>query len=607
MLWPSFKTNPSLEEGTIPVSPRPLRRWLKALPLLDVGETTRLLYDGLVSLNQTVLPPGQRIQNMELIRESTQPVLEHLSRQFIARSLPLPPRGRKILRLLLRLHKEIATGYKLALDDTFREGLLSSKLLALATHRAMRHMDLIHLLTSQLYETEPSGMWLDIHWLYAFAEAHGITASLVKDPTLTHIRQSRIVDVYLQSLLLALAVPSTLRQGEAERLSHFFESHAGLASIEKDLIGDTNNGVYLINLKLDQPPTYIAMSEIQHLPNLRSINIGNLLAYLREQLQRSDAIPDKALPRGRLPTEFIRRLMLTLTRHIKRDFSRSDRIEHIYVAIGLDAIYSAMQADTERAGYNGASFDALYAGESSRGLHLQTIADQHPLRHNDDPENYYDPNASNEDIWRLVVDDKLWDPGTSTTSDEFKMDGATSKSLDLSPPQVWAEWKLENTSPGGYCISWEQHDPAQARVGELIALRTREEGHRSNWEIGIIRWIRNVPDDALFTGIQLIASKSYLITVHSAQTLEHTHAAAMDGLLLPEVKSLRQPSSLILPANHFHTGDLVAITEGANESQVLLRDRILYASGFSQFMISADDTALAHAQDNQYTSFWPEL
>lgn len=598
MLWPSLKTRPSPDEG-IPLSPRPLRRWLKSLPIIDMGETTRLLYNGLLSLNQAQVPAGQRIQNMELIRESAQAVLQHLSRQFIARSLPLPPRGRKILRLLMRMHKEISTGYKLALRDASRGQSLSQKLLALATHRALRHMGQIHLLAAQMYETEPAGMWHDIHLLYAFAEDHGLASVVVKDSTYRHIRQSSLAEVYLQTSLLALSLPSTLRQGEAERLAHFFERTASLVSIDPQPMPDANEGVYLINLDLDRPPAYTTLADMPSMSSLRGLAPEKLLLLLREQVQ--DNTNEPMAPT--LTPDLARKLMLHLTQHAKRDFARADRNERIHVAIGLDTIHRAIQADPERAG-RGNPLKAVGLPETTRALNLQTIA-EHQRQANTDPANYYDPNATSDDIWRLVVNDAMWDRNTPVAPSDPELHEA--EDFNQNPPQEWADWRLLNASPGGYCICWEHSEPARAQVGEIIALRERE-GANALWRIGVIRWMRNVPEQGLVAGIQLLAARCYQITVHGTASPRQRATGALDALLLPEVKALRQPGSLILPEGPFHSGDAVVITDGPNESHVRLQECLLQqSSSFAQFMISTVDTAPTSPTDNGFDALWSKL
>lgn len=554
--------------------------------MADMGKTTRIVYNALIILNKSELSPEQRIQNMELIRDATQAILHHLSRHFIARTLPLPPRGRKIFRLLLRLHKELANGYRLVFDDTANAQKLSHKLLALAIHRALRHMGLMHFQTAQMYETEPAGMWRDIHQLYAFAETYGLTESIVKDNTFHRIKKSSISEVYLQTILLALARPTGLRQGEAKQLSIFFEKNAGLLTIDIKPAIDAYNGVYVVNLELDRPPAYVMFSEIPLIPSLRGISPDKMLIKLREQLQTPTAQDAEKADINELSPELARRLLLTLTQHAKRDFARADRDEDIFVAIGLDAIHRAIQADPERTSLIRRSSNPPGSPNSNPNMTLQTISDQH-RHYNSDPTEYYDPNATNDDIWDLVINDSLWQQAENAQQST----GPSMNTLDVSqsPPQEWSRWRLLNASPGGYCIYWDQPRSAGSQVGEIMALRERE-AHKALWRIGIIRWMRNMPgDQGLMVGIQLLAANCYQITAYCNQ-LGQLGKGAIDALLLPAIKALRQPGSLILPAGHFYTGDEVLIREGQTETSVKLQECLQSSSSFLQFMISSIDT-----------------
>lgn len=552
-----------------------------------MGETARLLYNGLLDLNQKPLPPRRRIQMMELIRNNAQPVLNHLSHQLSPRTLPLSPRGQKVLRLLLRLQKELATGFRLALTDAMHEEPIGDKYLAIATHRALMHMGMIHLQAAKLYEMEPRGMWQEIHWLYSFAEKHHLTTSLVKDPTYHRLRQSSIREVYLQILLLALAIPSTLHQGEAERLSRFFKKNATLAIIEAVPLGFANNGVYQVNLKLDQPPTYTTELS-KSLNDLRNLELGHLLTHLQEQLRRGVSRPDGIMSGNTLPADLTRRLLLKLCSHSKREFARSERLERIYVAIGLEAIHRAIQADKERIGFRD-NTTPYGNGHAKSDLPQQPHSDPNFPHHNHDLRNYYDPNATHDDIWRLVDNDALWDTPSSSSGD-LRNAHINSGRLDNMTPQEWDEWQLQDVSPGGFCISWKQDGSARALVGEVIALR-EQEGFNSIWRIGIIRWLRHITDQGLYAGVQLIAARSHLITAQHTKTRQKTKTFAIDGLLLPENQALHQLDSIILPATHFQTGDEVIIKEGANENQVRLMDCLQYSTRFSQFLIRTMDTS----------------
>ena len=47
---------------------------------------------------------------------------------------------------------------------------------------------------------------------------------------------------------------------------------------------------------------------------------------------------------------------------------------------------------------------------------------------------------------------------------------------------------LVDTSPGGYCLEWQDEIPNQVKAGELLGIR--DEG-RQKWSVGVVRWVQN--------------------------------------------------------------------------------------------------------------------
>lgn len=575
MLWPSFKRKRVSEDGSIPTIPRALKRWLKDLPLVDMGETTRRYYNGLLELNHSELNPQQRLEDMELMRETGQTILKHLNKQFVARSLPLPPKGHKILRLMLTLYKEISTGYQQAMHDAFKNGNPDASLIALAIQRAMYYLGEIYLRSAQLYEPEPAGLWHDIHLLYAFAEENGVDKLAVTGDRANALQTASVSQTYIRIVLAALCLPRTLRQRELEKLDAFFAKHTDLVTITRQPTPDARNGVYLANLELDRPPAYMVLSETPPMNSVRAFNLNGLLSHLREQTQ-SDA--ELATDRDPLNEDLIRRIYKNLTNNSKRRFARSKHDETIYVAIGLTQIHKAIDADPDLPP-RGIRQAAPGMEVSSGIFNLQTI-DSSPPGHNK-KKNYYDPNATTEDIWGLVVNDSLWEQALSERPRKKKHLPAIEMEEDKPVPDAWAAWHLFNASPGGFGILWNSDHPARAQVGEIIALRELEGSH-SVWRIGIIRWMHFVSERGLEVGVQLLASQCIPagLRTDGASTRKGT---LVDALLLPELDSPQRPGSLIVPYGQFRVGQAVTAHVGDVHTQLRLLECLEYSHSFSQY------------------------
>ncbi len=602
MLWPSFKRKRATEDGTTPTNPRALRRWLKDLPLVDMGETARLFYNGLLELNRSELPPQQRIEDMELMREAAQIVLRHLNKQFVARSLPLPPKGRKILRLMLTLHKELSAGYKLAMRDSAKTGAIEQDLTALATQRAMYYMGEIFLRSAQMYEPEPAGLWHDIHLLYAFAEERGVAERIVSSGKRDLTPPASVAQTYIRIVLSALCLPHTLRQGEIERLNGIFAKHTNLVTISRQPSPDARNGVYLANLELDRPPAYMVLSETPAMHSVRAFNLNNLLGYLREKTQSStESGGDKEI----LTPDLIRRIYKNLTNNSKRRFARNDRDEIIYVAIGLTQINRAIDADPDLPS-RGLRLAAPGMEVSSGIFNLQTISDE--LRGSDKRDDYYDPNATTEDVWGLVVNDSIWEQQERSNKLQQKRQPLP-PTEDISVPDAWSAWHLCNASPGGFGIRWDSDQPARAQVGEIIALREHEGSH-SAWRVGVIRWMHFVSERGLEVGIQLLASQCIRASVRT-DGADSKQDNLINALLLPELDSRDRPGSLVVPYGQFRVGQAIIAHVGETSSRLRLQERVEYSHSFTQYLCCAvgDEDAHAHPApgNDSFDSLWEKL
>ena len=84
------------------------RSWVAALPVMDMGETTRRLFAGLTKLNNEPIAPQTRIDITEILLPYVKMALENLDRHFLSRSFPLPVRSQKVFDLKKSLIMELA-------------------------------------------------------------------------------------------------------------------------------------------------------------------------------------------------------------------------------------------------------------------------------------------------------------------------------------------------------------------------------------------------------------------------------------------------------------------------------------------------------------------
>jgi len=173
---------------------------------------------------------------------------------------------------------------------------------------------------------------------------------------------------------------------------------------------------------------------------------------------------------------------------------------------------------------------------------------------------------------------------------------------------------LMNTSPGGYCIQWSDAVPKNAQAGELLCVREKEQ---KPWSIAVIRWIRNSKQQGTQLGIELLAPRAKPCAV---QQLKKTgqHSVFLRGLLLPELTSIGQASTLVTPRLPFKQGNKVFVRFNGTETKCVLSKIVSETGSFSQFVLATTDVLDSKTADldkavnrvdieDEFDSLWPSL
>ena len=138
---------------------------------------------------------------------------------------------------------------------------------------------------------------------------------------------------------------------------------------------------------------------------------------------------------------------------------------------------------------------------------------------------------------------------------------------------------LVNTSPGGYCISWDANVPSSLQAGEVLGVR-EQNGHP--WSIAVIRWIRQVRQQGTQVGLELLAPNAAPCGVRLIQKVGNS-SEFLRGLLLPELSSIGQPATLVTPRLPFQTGNRIVLFWNGQEEQCQLSRRVSATGSVSQF------------------------
>jgi len=580
------------DKDDFPNHPRKVKKWLSSLKRANMGDFTRQIYNGLLALNRQAMSPKYRLENMEILREPTRYIFNQLHKHFVNRTLPLPEKSQKITHLNQALLNEMAIGYKILIFETSNNLIkFDTKTILTASERSLHYYSELLLRSSQIYSELPKGVWWDIHRIYGYAEAKNIHLKSVKDPELS-IKNITTEDYYKQILLFSLARPNALRQSDAERLFKSINKWAKLTSIGKHPSKNTLNRYFVSKLDGDQPPNCVSESDLKNLEHIRSIETYKLVEHLQKIDKDTNDLHSAVSIGDNVSQETIRTLVTSWSLCAKRRFSRAERKDDIHVSIGLNPIYTTLNmefiAPKPKTKKPGKMFSLESIPENEK-VSKDVFAQQDPTLFITHPETK--DNDRSAGAWDMVAKGRTL---TASYAQELREHEESLGELHKESPDL--HWKITNVSAGGYCLFWDSDLPSRALVGELISIREKEPDHSYQWRVGVIRWMQYSLEQGLEIGVQVLSPKVISCQV---QRLERKNEEPFNCLMLPGIKPIQQPSTLLLPSHAFRRGNTLNLHVYERDMEIKLGTIREHTGSFTQFQFSQlNDNTSPDDEDN---------
>lgn len=562
--------------------PKKLQQWVDALPVMNMGETARQLYEFIQELNRLQLDSRQRFQLLEIIRPSILLVCDSLQKHYLNQALVLPEKARRVASLAQALQGHLANGYKLVAvrgmrkvkDKTVRRAV------ATAIHRAITALGDTLLRCYQLYFSCPRHLWLELHQLYLLAEVNGLATQTVMEED---EKPSTVQSAYSRCLLLSTAKPNQLRQQELALVYRAAERWADFVSIRE---ASSSDDLFVFDLQADRPPIYRTHAS-QVTDGWRYIDSARLVeamaACRRDPEDASLSIP-AGMDEGLL--DHLQQVWGALTERAFRRVAETGEIELCFGLVGVHYFLSGktpFEAMVERG-----SLSVRKEADSNRFLNNIRASDQ--------------SKQDQADPWAKAFQTEF--AGEAINMDELA--GAPRSEIKL--PENYFCQKV-NASPGGYCLSWQGNTPSLLRTGELLALRDQV---HSQWMLAVIRWVTQLPNHGARFGVELLAPGGRPVAARALRK-QGQESDYMRAILLPELSAVGQPATLLLPTVGFNEGVKVELVESGEASRVQLLRRVQGMSGFSQYPfkdLATPEPVKAAApddDDDELDSIWSSL
>lgn len=568
-------------------TPRDLKRWIADLPKANIGETARLLYQGLSELNQLLTPSDNRLQLLELLRPEVYFVCKHLERHFLHQAIVLDERSRKIANLCQALQNHLATGYKqIVVRITPRFSKDRAPLLAQALQRAIHCLNGPLIRATQLYCPVPEGLWLELHQLYRIACAHKLQHLSLRDELASQTRTLSIEQTYVVALLLGAARCNQLRQNQIARLAEVLEPWSQWIKLQPS---NPLDGLFAVAPDLDVAPRYRSKFRAEQQASLLGVDPQPLVAAIEAHLQgdNSGSTP-LPVPAG-LTLDTLQHLHAAWGQAAERSFQRTVGQGTLTLCVGMSALHFYLGGER--------SFSDILKNPGTRLAKFSAL----PLT------------GQGKDQWSHAFDAA---PNTSADAllpyEEIEYpqlqndDGKEAADSNRHFPTY--ALPIINHSPGGYCLAWPGAVPAELQAGEMVGI---EDSANKGWSIAVVRWIRQVRGGGTQMGIEQVAPYAEPCGLQLVRS-QDDHSQYLRGLLLPEISAIDLPATLLAPRLPFQEGNKVLINTNGQERRAGLDRRVASTNSFNQFAYrsleaSRNDNAAGSGVEEEFDSLWKSL
>ena len=564
------------KSGSFDSNPVSVKNWIGTLPMANIGETSKLLYEALIDINHQDIPAQQRFKTLELLHKPVNYVTENMKKHFIGQPFPLSENNLKIAHLSREMTHALATGYKvLVMEQIAGIGRKDKKLLITATHRSIKLLSLVLLKAFQIYESYPDSVWLEIHSLYRYAENNGLHKSKVADETTVEKHPSTISDAYKQILLLALACPYRLRHSEAEEIYRTLEEWAQYSDLQT--VGASEETLFAVNLDSDQPPSYLVLRDRAEIRDTRRLlNTRRLAQQVRKALAEKRESGSTRKPQ-RIRTSILRHLMLAWGVMPKRRSSRVQEHSQIIAAMGLSTIHYFVSGEVA---FNNASL----AQACQPDLGIRSGIPQFQERAHFQAKMLGDQEGKLPDVWEMNYRIEGENPPSDT---EMAVARAATGGMGIDINHCAHSWKMLNISAGGYCLLWDNPETTRAQVGELLGIREESDPDTFHWRLGVIRWLKFAEKRGLELGVQMLSPGAVGIAARLDAKTRAKNEDYTRGLLLPEIASIQQQATLLLPSPPFKVGHTVIANCHGKDARVKLTKLVENTGSFAQFQFES--------------------
>ncbi len=586
------------------LNPKEVRRWAEELPVANIGETARQVYNTLVTFNRIRIPTLVRTEIIETFREPVRYVNHNISRHYFNVGFPLSSRAQKAAQLTGALCDEVANAYKILFLDQILgdERSFNQKLVIVAAQRAILYLGEKMFHNLLVYRDYPANAWREANYLYAWAAQNQVEEVAVKENRgfLRSKKNARSIgNVYKSMLLLATTNPYRLRQSQIRQLREKALHWADLARLQPAHETKGNTGLFFVNLWEDAPPRPTLSEEERRDARFFALDVNPVIDEARAEFEISEWESPAHLSQDHthLSKTLLRPLIRQWTKSLERKFPRDNTRNEIEAIVGLSHLLRLLEERRKA--------EAEQHAPPPEPVE-KTISPASRLTWND---SVFSSLAINSPAHSLSGDSLFADSKTviSTllgTSEAERFSPKRNASHQESPFAALSY----NESVEGYCLSWRKSYPMRVRVGDILGVRSPDKS--DDFGVAVVRWLRQHSDRELYLGIQILAPSCATVTVMPSRK-PGSNQEGYRCLLLSNNDEEEYEQSLLTNTHVFKAGSQVTLITEFGRHQIELTHWIESTNNFVHYRFKYIDSDRKDGKNGagkpEFDDIWNEL
>ena len=488
-------------------------QWLNQLQLTNLQRAHSQLLAQIAEFNSYPMRGLERLNTLELLRETVEHIQADLARKLIDKALPLNDLELTVFVAIKKLWQTMVEGYQHALQAYIAGDKQLANYGALLCQRCLFYtgMEILeHQRTGYEFDTK---LWHQLHELYAYAEHQKFEQTTVSDPLSQQATSTSCTCSYVKILLASHAHPAELTRWQLQKMNLWltqWSCSVALAYNYRLSKGDAQP------LATDLAST-TGLQRVEGLPqtdSLRYLAMVPLSKLLRVKiiLLQQGHTPTQVGLDDQIGSESCLELLTTLhtiwcEKESKRSANRRQITRLCYVCYPLEGIY-------------------------------ENIADRP----------FSPPNNGNkaQPSFDMLGQQRL-----------TKAHNAPSNAVSS-----LENWQIENESTMGIRLTRSEASGGRLRGKHLIAVRPSD---TQSFILGSTAWAVVNRQGRLEIGVRYLPGLPDAISIKSIGINPVNTETSAAALLLPALPSLKTPASLIIPPNWFQHKRIIEVVRADGE------------------------------------------